>query len=173
MKYRRYSDEEKAVAIAFLIAAGWKPDGSGPPGALTTAARKANVPHQRLSMWARETEAAPPPEIIQEKKAELSERIKALAHSVLDCLTDGRLEDAPVQSLFVGLGIAIEKLQLLNDQPTENVQQTIAFRREGTATLQQPHASGPTPDIRGVPAFQRGGVRAPVGQDDPGNGRVH
>lgn len=106
---RRYSDEEKAQALAILDACG---------GDVSKAARQAGVPRKTLGEWANgRAVVSVVAEIRQEKKAELSERLAEVAHKLVDAIP-GKVSDATLQQVATSLGITIDKMQLLKGEPT-------------------------------------------------------
>jgi hypothetical protein len=105
---RTYSDEEKASALAGLAANG---------GNVLLTARQAGVPRTTLRKWA---DGVIHPSVAQmghEKREDLAGRLEDLAHRIVDAIP-GRLSDADLKQLGVCLGIAVDKMRLLREQPT-------------------------------------------------------
>lgn len=140
---RRYGDDEKAAAVAYLYATGWKEDGSGRVGALADAERKTGIPRDNLVRWATGSWGAPPNRTFEEAREEMSERLWELAYRLLGGMTDEKIEKANLRDATISLAIALDKLALLNDVPTENTKATVKFERSGITTLREPSASGP------------------------------
>ena len=164
----KYTDEFRATAVVALRMAGWPEQ----VGALSRVAADLGLHWITLGRWAKGESNPPPNILVQTKQVELADLFEQEMRSIFQAMETKRGE-ASYRDLGVVLGITSDKRQLLNDQPTANVKETIHYVREGIATLHEQDASRAASDIRGVPAFQRGGVRTQVGQDDPGNGRVH
>src|SRR5262245_27687368 len=108
MPRRRYSDHEKAEALAMLAANA---------GNVARTARQVHVPRQTLQEWAAGRGLSPAvPELRHEKKAALADRLEDLAHRLLDLMPD-KIGAANLQHCAVALGIAIDKLLRLRGQP--------------------------------------------------------
>lgn len=163
-----YDDQFRATAVVALRAAGWP----NQVGALARVAADLKIHERTLDRWAKGESNPPPDNIVRTKQVELSDLFEQEMRWIFQAMEKKRGE-ASYRDLGIVLGITSDKRQLLNDQPTANVKETVHYIREGIATLYEQDASRATSDIRGVPAFQRSGVRPAVGQDDPGNGRVH
>jgi transposase-like protein len=107
---RRYSDEERAEALAALDANG---------GNLSRTARQTGVPRITLRQWAQGRVAPGVSVLRQVKKADLAQRMEDLAHALLDDLArPNRLASASVQQAATALGIAVDKMRLLRNEPT-------------------------------------------------------
>jgi transposase-like protein len=127
-KRQRYTDDFRASAVVMLEAQGY-PDN---PGALTVVASHLHIPHQTLSRWAREAQNPAPPELVQEKRADLKELLRAEIDAALKAMPGVR-PDASYRDLVTASGIMIDKLQLLEGNPTERQDvtsggKTIAFK---------------------------------------------
>ena len=108
-----YTDEERAEAVAALIVAGY-PD---KVGSLTTVSNEFGIPHRTLSRWFRKQSNPPPGEIVAQKKEALSDRLESLIDQILLKLP-AKLDEAPASTLLTGLGIAIDKYQLVRGEAT-------------------------------------------------------
>lgn len=107
MPRRQYTDADRAAALAVLDLHA---------GDVGKAARLLGIPRKTLEGWARgRTEV--PAELRRQKRAELAVQLEAIAHLILDLVSE-RLPTASVPQLFTGLGITIDKMQLLKRQPT-------------------------------------------------------
>lgn len=62
-------------------------------------------------------------ELRTQKRLELSERLERIAELVTDNLPD-KIDSASFKDLTIGLGILVEKRQLLRGEPTSNTQVT-------------------------------------------------
>src|SRR3990172_312273 len=94
-------------------------------GALKKVASFAGIHTNVLRRWWRKTQNPPPTDLVTQKKADLSLRLRDLAHLVLDTLPDA-IDEADARELFTGLGITLDKLQLLEGKPTEHIQHDIS-----------------------------------------------
>jgi transposase-like protein len=109
MARRHYSEAEKAVALAALDANG---------GNVRRTARQLGMPKQTLKLWARGRGIHEPvPQARVAQRAALADRLEEVAHQLLDSTLE-KIEGAPLQAVFVSLGIAVEKMRLLRDQAT-------------------------------------------------------
>ncbi len=135
-RQERYDDEFRSRAVAVLQGAGW-PDRWG---ALTQVSEQLNVPWMTLKGWATGEHNPPPAALVESKRIELSEAIKNEVDLILQEMNKAR-ETATYRDLGVVFGILVDKLQLLNNEPTQNINQQIAFVRSGISTLPEHLAS--------------------------------
>ncbi len=107
---RRYSDEEKAQALAALDANG---------GNVKRTAGQLGIPVSTLREWARGRGVVNGvTKIRHQKKGELADELETIAWRVLDALPE-KLAEADARALATLLGIVIDKVQLLRGQPTD------------------------------------------------------
>lgn len=102
-----------------LEAAGY-PDTKG---ALNKVARELKVPDMTLSRWFKATRNPPPNEVVTEKAANFKELLAAEIQGILKDMPDAR-EFAEYRDLGTVLGILVDKLQLLENKPTDRVEHT-------------------------------------------------
>lgn len=150
---RRYSDEERAEALAALAANG---------GDLAATARQLGLPRKTLEGWARGRTPAPAADLRHEKKASLADRLDELAHALVgDLLTD---RVASYKDKALSMGIAIDKARLLRGQPTAITDHTHRpdLSRLTDAELEALEALAarvnPQPGATGPPAGPGGGA---------------
>ena len=134
MARRHYSDEDKAAALAALRANA---------GNVARTARQVGVPEPTLRQWAKGLRAAPPAQLSERKKADLADRMEEIARALLDRVTPERMDDATVQQLLTSAGIAIDKMRLLRNQPTENVASLVLIEQIVDADSQQNSPAAP------------------------------
>ena len=113
-KRRRYDDKFRTNAVLMLEAAGYP----GQKGALARVANNLRMPPSTLQGWANGHHNPPPTELRCEKKADVIEFIKQEIPHIFRELGDAR-QDASYRELMVGLGILVDKWQLLAGEPTE------------------------------------------------------
>lgn len=110
MARRRYTDEDRAFALAALAANG---------GVVARTAKHLSIPEVTLRQWAtgkRHPEAA---QMSDAKKVSLAERFDAFAERVLRLTTDEDITTATLKDRFTAAGIAVDKARLLRGEPTE------------------------------------------------------
>lgn len=116
MAKRQYSDDEKAAALLALEANG---------GNATKTARETGIPTNTIRSW-RDGVGTPPAvtQIRDEKRPEFSERLKMLAGKLIDVAFDklNEPDGVPLNHLMTGIGIAIEKWQLLEGNATDRTE---------------------------------------------------
>lgn len=117
MARRSYDDKFRASAVVMLEAAGYP----GKKGALERTAKHLGVPAMTLSRWAKGSNNPPPNEIVTEKKGELIDWINGELEAVFGVLPSKRTE-ASYRDLMTGVGILIDKRQLLTGKPTESIE---------------------------------------------------
>ena len=109
MAKRSYSDEEKASALAALAANG---------GDVLLTSKQVGVPRKTLEDWSKgRGVCSAVADIRQEKKQDLADRLEDLAHRLVDAIP-GKVAQADLKQLGVCLGIAVDKMRLLREQPT-------------------------------------------------------
>lgn len=121
----RYDDEYRAGAVLMLEAAGY-PDRKG---ALAAVSSHLSVPHPTLSRWAREIQNPPPDEIVHEKKLNLVAELTDLLGLSLKAAKD-TVGEATYRELMIGVGILVDKVQLLTGNPTERAEVHVNDHRE-------------------------------------------
>lgn len=105
---RRYTDEQRAEALAALQANG---------GGIPLTARQLGIPENTLRSWARGLRHPEATQMCEEKKLPLAERFESLAHSLLDH-ADKNLKDLNAKDAVTSAAIAVDKMRLLKDLPT-------------------------------------------------------
>ena len=107
---KRYSDKEKASALALLAANG---------GNVNRTAHEAGIPRKTLEQWAKDRTLHPDvAELRQEKILELSELLENEIRAIFDSMKTKRPE-ALYSTLGVVAGILIDKKQLLDGKATQ------------------------------------------------------
>lgn len=106
---RRYTEEERAVALAALDAH---------EGNVLKAAAFCKIPRKTLENW---RDGGAVNEAVAElrhiKKGELADRLEALAHLLVDAMPE-KLAEATLKDAAVALGVSVDKMQLLRNKPT-------------------------------------------------------
>lgn len=116
-KRKQYDDKFRASAVVMLEAAGYPNE----KGALTRVADHLGVPARTLSRWFHGEQNPPPDQTVSEKKGELRDYIKAELNGLFLAMPGVR-PDATYKDLATAAGILIDKLQLLENKPTERVE---------------------------------------------------
>jgi transposase-like protein len=107
---RRYSDREKAAALAFL-------DFNG--GNVEKAAKALGIPRITLLDWSKgKKQHSEVSDLRQEKKEEISALIEQAVRDMVGA-SAGKLSTANFQQLWTGVGIAVDKMQLLKGEATQ------------------------------------------------------
>lgn len=127
----RYTDAERAEHVVLLEAAGYP----SRKGALWQYSKLSGVPHATLSRWFRQKSNPPPLEIVQNKKSDMKAALRALIFDFVDQAHDAA-KDAPLDSLTRGIGIAVDKLLLLEDKPNAIIKLQQAIE-SGVVTREQ------------------------------------
>lgn len=105
---RRYSDDERASALAALAAN---------KGNVELTARQLGMPVETLRCWARGTRHPESMQMRDEKKAPLADALEDLARKLAASML-GKVDSASLPQQAVALGIACEKMQLLRGKAT-------------------------------------------------------
>lgn len=113
---RRYNDEERASFVVMLEAAGYP----NTPGALKRVAANAGVHENVLRRWWKGTSNPAPTTIVSRKKVDLSKAIRNELALIFDRMNVTR-DEATYRDVTIAMGILVEKLQLIEGKPTQNV----------------------------------------------------
>lgn len=108
----RYSDDERAQHVLMLEVAGYPKK----KGALWQYSKQSGIPHATLSRWFRWKQNPPPIELVQSKKKDMKEALRGLIFDLVDHAHDAA-NDAGLDPITRGIGIAVDKLLLLDDKP--------------------------------------------------------
>lgn len=127
-KRKRYDDKFRASAVVMLEAAGY-PDRKG---ALMEVAAHLGVPHATLSRWYNAQRNPPPLELVHEKRMDLRQMLEAELNAIFNHMAVSR-EEASYRDVGTVAGIILDKLFILNNQPTER----IAHEHSGQLTIEQ------------------------------------
>lgn len=117
MGKRRYSDDDRANALAALAANG---------GNVNKTAKEIGVPPKTIENWAkgdRHPEAANLGEL---KKLPMADALELVAWKLLGRI-DELSDKGPLNQTSVSFGIAIDKMRLLRNQPTSINQNDLAI----------------------------------------------
>lgn len=110
---KRYDDKFRASAIIMLEAQGYP----NKEGALTSVANHLNVPKPTLYRWFTAKQNPPSYELVTEKRIEFKAVIRKELDSIFKDMPNAR-QDASYRDLGTVAGILLDKLQLLEGEPT-------------------------------------------------------
>ncbi len=114
-KRRRYSDNDKATALAMYDANG---------GNLYRTSRELKIPQSTLEEWVNGRGTSHDvPELRNEKRQELQEVLRDLAYEIAGAMP-AKIKSATLSQQSTALGIVLEKMQLLSGKATERVDVT-------------------------------------------------
>jgi transposase-like protein len=109
---RQYSEDDKASVLALLEVNG---------GNITQTANELQVPASTIRQW--RDGGGVNGAVTQKrdlKKGTLADKLEAVAHKLVAAM-EGKIDDATLQQVTTSLGIAVDKMQLLRNKPTEIV----------------------------------------------------
>jgi transposase-like protein len=109
MARRRYSDDDRATALAALAANG---------GNLRRTARDLGIPRGTLEAWAKGTAHPEAAENSAPKKEALAEILEGIVYNALGVLP-GKLASANARQLMTIAAVAVDKMLLLRGLPTQ------------------------------------------------------
>lgn len=102
--HRTYSDDEKAVALTYLEVN---------KGDVARTSKQTGIPTDTLYVWSKGKHVHPDVLNLQEQRKEaLDARMELMAYTILEALPD-KLEGANFRDAAVGLGIVVDKMQVL------------------------------------------------------------
>lgn len=132
---RRYSDDERATALAALAANG---------GNVERTAAQLAMPRKTLASWAKGERHPEAAQLCQGKKGPMADALDAIAWKILDSLP-GKIASAPLAQSMTALGIAIDKARLLRGEPTDITEVQDGKLAEFHANWGAAHADDPAP----------------------------
>jgi len=115
-KRQRYTDDFRASACLFLESEGYPET----KGALAAVSKKLKVPASTLHGWFMAKHNPVSAQVRSIKKAEIVEMIRAEIYEALKAAPIQR-ELADYRELITSAAILVDKLQLLEDKPTEHI----------------------------------------------------
>ncbi len=107
-KNRRYSDEERAAAVAAMAAYP----------SVNQAAKSLGIPRATLESWAKGIIHPEAARDSASKKGPLADAVEAIARQIADALP-GKVPDADLKDAAVAFGVLVDKMQILRGKPTE------------------------------------------------------
>lgn len=108
-KRRRYSDEERANAVAALAANA---------GNVSRTAAQLGIPAKTLENWAKGSAHPEAADNGEQKKAGMAAALDEIAWKLLGAI-EGKIGDASLSHTATAMGIAIDKARLLRGEPTK------------------------------------------------------
>lgn len=109
---RRYSDDDRANALAALAANG---------GNVAKTARELGVPAKTVEQWSKGQRHFEAAQMSETKRGPLADRLDEIAWKLADAIygrSEAELKAAPLTQVATSLGITIDKARLLRGEPT-------------------------------------------------------
>jgi hypothetical protein len=119
-KRPRYDDKFRASAVVMLEAAGF-PDRKG---ALSHVSKHLGVPIPTLTRWVTGANNPAPNELVTKNRIELTDLLDTEIAAAFEAAKGVRGE-ASYRDLMTGIGILVDKRQLLRGEPTQTTNQRI------------------------------------------------
>jgi transposase-like protein len=116
----RYDDKFRASAVVMLEAAGY-PDRKG---ALSQVSKHLGVPIPTLTRWVTGAQNPAPNDLVTKNRIELSDLLDTELVAAFEAAKGVRSE-ASYRDLMTGIGILVDKRQLLRGEPTQTTNQRI------------------------------------------------
>lgn len=117
---KRYTDDDVAVALAFLKSAGYPQQ----EGAMDKASRHTGIPRNTLRRWYTGEMHPVGNELVSLKKIEMSDAIENELAEIFSAMGSAR-DEASYKDLTTAAGILIDKRQLLSGSDTAKVTLTV------------------------------------------------
>lgn len=138
--YRQYSEEEKALALSMLKAS---------QGNLHEAGRLTDIPPATIRRWSLGDGYHPSVQMtLEERQKLIADRLETVIHRLLDIVPD-KENEATLQQTMTSVAIAIDKMRLMREQPTQITQRETAInaselleRLRNALPNSQPDATG-------------------------------
>jgi hypothetical protein len=133
MAYQKYTDEQQAGFILQLEVAGY-PDHEHAP--LEVSKQKGAPSSRTLRRWWKVRNRPEVDKIVQHQKRDMITALKDLLYLHIDAASEAVVGHEDLRALDTGIGILIDKLQLLDNKPTAilKLQQAI---ESGAVTKEQ------------------------------------
>jgi transposase-like protein len=110
MTKRRYSDEDRAAAVAAVTANG---------GNVQRTARQLGIPETSLRQWVKAERHPEAAQMSVEKRGTLADEMERVVWKLVEGINDPeKVKAAPVQQLATAAGILVDKIRLLRGEPT-------------------------------------------------------
>jgi len=111
-RYRNYSDDDKAQALAFLAANR---------GNYKATSRQTGIPWQTIQHWDKgDGMTDVPAEVESEKKGSLADALEEKVWLIVGLgFNEQKIKDAYLSNVTTSLGTLIDKVRLLREQPTQ------------------------------------------------------
>ncbi len=106
---KRYSDNDRALALAALAANA---------GNITRTAKDLGIPAGTIRGWAKGLCHPDVADLRDQKKPALADALEAVVRGMVAALP-AKIEAAPFQQVATSIGILIDKMRLLRNEPTE------------------------------------------------------
>lgn len=107
-KRRRYSDDERANAVAAVAANG---------GNINGTAAKLGVPEKTLENWVKSVVHPESAIVGEQKKPLLADQFESIATKLVG-IADRKAEDLNAKDAMIAAGVAVDKMRLLRGQST-------------------------------------------------------
>lgn len=117
MARKRYDDQFRASAVLLLEGQGYP----NKPGALKSVAGHLAVSQRTLQRWWKGDSNPPPDNVVATTKKALEEELDNMVRLLIGVVVQNA-EEASVRDAVVGIGVGIDKLQLLSGKPTERTE---------------------------------------------------
>ena len=126
-KRRQYTDDERANIVLMLEAAGYP----NTIGALSRVARKVKCHPRTISRWFNKEQNPPPDQIVNNKKRDFITELKELLGLHIDASTKAVKDYDDLRAIDTGIGILVDKIQLLSGEPTDIKEVNVTSHRDG------------------------------------------
>jgi transposase-like protein len=136
---RRYTDEDRANALAALAANG---------GNLSRTAAQIGIPAKTLENWTKGTNHPHAAKLGELKKPALAEQFRALAEKLVGIACE-KADRLNAKDAVIAAGVAIDKARLLDGEPTQINEQRDDVR---LAEFRRRYGSGDAPGDAGADA---------------------
>jgi hypothetical protein len=131
--YQKYSDEQQAMFIVQLEVSGY-PDNEHAP--LEVSKQKGAPSARTLKRWWKIRTRPEVDKVVRDKKKDLVTALKDLLRLHIDAASEAVVGHEDLRALDTGIGILVDKLQLLDNKPTTIVKLQQAIE-EGKVTAAQ------------------------------------
>jgi|CXWK01.1.fsa_nt_gi hypothetical protein len=128
--YSKFSDEERGMFLLQLEVLDYPKN----EHALLEISKRPGAPSRKtLRRWWKEKDASPGGKIARHKKGDVVESLMELLHLHIGAAMEAVQGSEDIRALDVGIGILVDKIQLLTGQPTWRGE-IIDLLKQGTIT---------------------------------------
>ena len=157
MSYRKFTEDEIAMFLLQLEVLNYPEN----EHALSEVVKRKGAPSRpTLRRWWKQKNQPHIDKLVQHKKRDFVEELKNLLGLHIDAAVEAVKGSEDIRAIDTGIGILVDKLQLLQGEPTERTDRRIIIERTGISTIPEHLARRPIGSNGEAEPLQRSSLRA-------------